>query len=219
MHAFTNKQIAVLVSVLSVSLLSGCTNWRQRYEYLNVEHENLKGQHAKTSAEKAKLADQVAQDQVTIEELQKQLEGGKPVGQATGFEGDVTWNKDQGTITVTLPDSILFAPGAVTLKSATSRQLDQIASVIKEKYSGRLIDVVGHTDTDPIRKSKWDDNLQLSTERANAVTRYLIKHGLSESHVRSVGRGASAPKDPSANNSAAAAKAKNRRVEIVVHMK
>ena len=217
MHAFTNKQIAVWVSVLSVTLLSGCTNYRSRYEYLNVEHENLKGQKAKLEAEKTKLTDQVAQDQVTIEELTKQLEGGgKSVSQATGFEGDVTWNKDQGTITVTLPDSILFAPGAVTLKSATSRQLDQIASVIKEKYSGRLIDVVGHTDSDPIRKSKWDDNLQLSTERANAVTRYLIKHGVSEKHVRSVGRGAS---DPKAENSSASGKAKNRRVEIVVHMK
>jgi flagellar motor protein MotB len=217
MYAYKNKQIVVWVSVLTVSLLSGCTNYRQRYEYLNVEHENQKGRLSRTEAEKAELAQKVAQDQQTIEDLMRQLGEGKPVGVATGFEGmDVKWSGSEGTITVTLQDSILFSPGVVTLKSATIQQLDKVASVIKEKYAGRLIDVIGHTDSDPIRKSKWEDNLQLSTERANAVTRYLNKHGLSESNVRSIGRGAS---DPKVDNSTAAGKAKNRRVEIVVHMK
>ena len=216
MHAFTNKQIAVLVGVLSLSLLSGCTNWRQRYEYLNVEHENLKGQHAKTSAEKAKLAEQVAQDQLTIEELTKRIEGGQTAGQATGLPGEVVFDRAAGTITSTLQDSILFASGAVTLKSATSQQLDQVASVIKDRYAGRLIDVIGNTDNEPIRKSKWEDNLQLSTERANTVVRYLIKHGVPEPDIRAIGRGASRPV---AENTTAAGRARNRRVEIVVHMK
>jgi len=172
MYAYKNKQIVVWVSVLTVSLLSGCTNYRQRYEYLNVEHENQKGRLSRTEAEKAELAQKVAQDQQTIEDLMRQLGEGKPVGVATGFEGmDVKWSGSEGTITVTLQDSILFSPGVVTLKSATIQQLDKVASVIKEKYAGRLIDVIGHTDSDPIRKSKWEDNLQLSTERANAVTR------------------------------------------------
>jgi chemotaxis protein MotB len=217
MHVCKNKRIAVLVGALSVSLLSGCTNWQLRYKNLNDEHESLKGQKAKIETEKGQLAEKVAQDQQTIEDLMKQLGEGKSVGVATGFEGmDVKWSGSEGTITVTVQDSILFSAGAVTLKSATIQQLDRVASVIKEKYSGKLIDVIGHTDSDPIRKSKWVDNLQLSTERANAVNRYLTKHGLHESQVRSVGRGAS---DPKVDNSSAAGKAKNRRVEIVVHMK
>jgi chemotaxis protein MotB len=216
MHTFTNKHIAVLVSVLTVSFLSGCTNWRQRYEYLNVEHENQTGRLSKAEADKAELAQKVAQDQQTIEDLMKQLDGGRTAAQVTGLPGEVVFDRAAGTITSTLQDSLLFASGAVTLKNATVQQLDQVASVIKEKYSGRLIDVIGHTDADPIKRSKWEDNLQLSTERANAVTRYLVKHGVPENDIRSIGRGASRPV---AENTSSAGKAKNRRVEIVVHMK
>lgn len=217
MHALTHKRLAVLAGMVSVSLLSGCTNYRQRYEYLNVEHENLKGQQQKTAAEKDRLAEQVARDQQTIEELTRQLEG-KSMGQVTGTDlpGDVVFDKDAGTITSTLQESLLFASGSVTLKSATIQQLDQAAKAINEKYPGRLIDVIGHTDSDPIKKSKWDDNLQLSTERANAVVRYLIKHGVAEGNIRSIGRGAT---DPVAENTSSSGKAKNRRVQIVVHMK
>ena len=67
-----------------------------------------------------------------------------------------------GTITVTLQNTILFASGKASLKSATSAELDHILSVLKDKYAGKEIDVVGHTDTDPIRKSAWKDNWELS---------------------------------------------------------
>lgn len=217
MHAFTNKQSAVLVGLLSVGLLSGCTNWRQRYEYLNVENENLKGRHQKLETEKGQLAERVTQDQQTIEELTKQLEAlQKNPDSVFGKGYDVSVDPQAGTITVTLQDSLLFSSGAVTLKNATSQQLDHILSVLKDKYAGKLIDVVGHTDSDPIRKSKWEDNLQLSTERANAVHRYLMKHGIPDAEIRSIGRGASRPV---AENTTSAGKARNRRVEIVVHVK
>jgi len=210
MHAFTNKQVAVWVSVLSLTILSGCTNWRERYEYQNAEHQTLKGKLSQSEAEKAQL-------QETIAELNNRIAGGQTAAQATGFEGmDVKFSGREGTITVTLPDSILFASGAVTLKTRTSQQLDKIASVIKEKYAGKQIDVVGHTDNEPIKRSPWHDNLQLSTERANTVTRYLTKQGIPEAEVRSVGCGESRPV---AENTTAAGKAKNRRVEIVVYMK
>jgi len=122
MHAFTNKQIAVLVGVLSVSFLSGCTNWRQRYEYLNVENEDQKGKLSKAEAEKTELAQKVAQDQQTIEDLMRQLNGGVSAAQASGLPGEVTFDKNAGTITSSLQDSILFASGAVTLKNATDRK-------------------------------------------------------------------------------------------------
>jgi len=39
-----------------------------------------------------------------------------------------------GTITVTLPNAILFASGKASLKNATSGELDHILSVLREKY-------------------------------------------------------------------------------------
>jgi chemotaxis protein MotB len=203
---------------VSVSLLSGCTNWRQRYEYLNVEHANTQGRLKTTEQEKNELAAKVAQDQATIDELTKQIEQmGKTPAAATGFEGmNVSFSKEAGTITVTLPESILFASGQAALKSASVQQLDKVASVIKEKYAGRMIDVVGNTDNVPITKSHWTDNLELSTERANTVARYLMKQGIPAADVRSVGCGDTRPV---ADNTSAAGRAKNRRVEIVVHVR
>jgi chemotaxis protein MotB len=157
----------------------------------------------------------VAQDQETINELQRQIsELNKPAATATGFEGmDVAFDPAAGTITVTLQNTILFDSGKATLKSATSKELDQIVSVLKQKYASKDVDVVGHTDTDPIVKSSWKDNLELSAQRALSVTRYLIAHGISEKQVRADACGAARPV---ASNSSATGKARNRRVEIVV---
>jgi chemotaxis protein MotB len=115
-----------------------------------------------------------------------------------------------------MTDAILFDSGKATLKSATSKELDKILSVIKQKYASKEIDVVGHTDTDPIVKSSWKDNWELSAQRALSVTRYLIEHGIPEKQVRADACGSARPV---ASNASAEGKAKNRRVEIVVNLR
>jgi len=219
MRAARKKTIALLTCSVIFTLLPGCVNWEKRYEALSVEHENLKGLLERERSEKGMLADQVTKGQQTIEELQRQIEEQKKTpADATGFgEGyDVRFDPNAGTITVTLPNAILFDSGKATLKTATSRELDHIYSVLQDKYAHKPIDVVGHTDTDPIRKSKWKDNWELSAQRALTVARYLIKHGISEDEIRAVGCGESRP---IASNSTPAGKAKNRRVEIVVNIR
>jgi len=215
-----NKQTIVLVtSLVSFALLSGCTNWEKKYKHLEVENENLKGQIEGVQLEKGVLADQVTQNQQIIEELQRQIEQKhKSPAEASGFgEGyDVAFNAAAGTVTVTLPNALLFDSGKETLKSATIAELDHIRSVLRQKYSDKQVDVVGHTDTDPIKKSKWKDNWELSAQRALTVARYLINRGISENKIRAVGCGESRPIEP---NTTAAGKAKNRRVEIVVHIR
>jgi len=215
----TKSKIALLVGLMSVLMLSGCTDWKKNYDALNVEHQNLKGLLERERAEKGQLADQSAKDQQTIADLQKQiLVKKKSAAEATGFgEGyDVSFDAAAGTVTVTVSDSILFDSGKVNLKSTTSKELDHICSVLKGKYAGKEVDVVGHTDTDPIRKSKWADNWELSAERALSVTRYLIQKGIPENKIKASGCG---PARSIASNSNAAGKQKNRRVEIVVHVR
>jgi chemotaxis protein MotB len=200
-------------------MLSGCTDYKKKYDYLSVEHENLKGRFANMQGEKQRLADRISQDQQTIDELRRQIEElNQTPADATGFgEGyDVAFDPAAGTITVTLQNTILFASGKASLKSATSAELDHILSVLKQKYAGKDIDVVGHTDTDPIRKSAWKDNWELSAQRALSVTRYLIERGIPDDQVRASGCG---PARPVAPNTSSSGKAKNRRVEIVVNMR
>ena len=200
-------------------MLSGCTNWEKKYQALNVEHQNLKGLLERERSEKGQLAEQISQEQQTIEELQRQIaERHRSPADVTGFgEGyDVSFDPSAGTITVTLPNAILFDPGKAALKRATNVELDHIRSVLKRQYSDKQIDVVGHTDSDPIKKSKWKDNWELSSQRALSVVRYMVKRGAAVDKVRAVGCGAARP---IASNTTASGKARNRRVEIVVHMR
>jgi chemotaxis protein MotB len=218
MQTANKKLIPLLTCFVLVTLSTGCTNWKKKYEALNVEHQNLKGLLERERAEKGQLADQVSQGQQTIEELQRQIaERQKSPAEVTGFKyGDVSIDPTAGTITVTLPNAILFSPGSANLRKATNVELDHIQSVLKQKYSGKQVDVVGHTDSDPIKKSKWKDNWELSAQRSLTVARYLIRRGIPEETVRAVGRGAS---QPVASNATASGKARNRRVEIVVYMR
>ena len=216
---FINKRnVVVLISLFFLSLLPGCTNWKSEYDKLYVVNQNLEGQLTAEKAKNQEYVDRISRDSQTIAELQKQMEVKKQTpAQATGFEGfDVSLNAAEGTITVTLPNSILFDSGQASLKKESSAELNNIYSVLRQRYAGKKIDVVGHTDSDPIQKSDWDDNWELSAQRALTVTRYLIKRGFPESQIEAVACGESRPVVP---NSSEANKAKNRRVEIVVHMR
>ncbi|MGB8227187.1 MAG: OmpA family protein [Sedimentisphaerales bacterium] len=225
MNALRRKIVLLTVVMVSFGLLSGCENYKKKYTALNVEHQNLKGLYDNckgtldsSTNEKQELATKLAEGEQTIEELKKQVaERNQTPGEASGF-GDyqVDLNAAEGTITVTLPETILFDSGKATLKSAAKGDLGHISSVLNEKYSGRTIDVIGHTDTDPIKKSNWKDNWQLSAERSLSVVRQLNSDGIPDSRLRAIGCGSGRPVAP---NTAASGKARNRRVEIVVHMK
>ncbi len=174
MRITNGKTIALLTCLVVFALLPGCINWEEKYKLLEVENANLKGRLDLAGAEKGQLADRISQDQMLIEELQMQIEErAKTPADATGFgKGvDVTFDPSKGTITVTLKNEILFDSGKATLKKATSTELDHIHSVLRDKYSSKQIDVAGHTDTDPIKKSKWKDNWELSAQRALSVLR------------------------------------------------
>lgn len=219
MQTINKKSIAIIICLVSIIAFSGCTNWKKKYQALNVEHQNTLGLLERERAEKGQLGQQLSQNQQTIEELQKQIaERQKSAAEATGFgkDYDVAFDPSAGTITVTLPNEILFDSGKADLKKTTSAELNHIQSVLQSKYSARQIDVVGHTDTDPIKKSKWNDNWELSAQRALAVTRYLIKRGISDEQIRAVGCGEARPR---ASNATASGKARNRRVEVVVYMR
>jgi chemotaxis protein MotB len=224
MNTLRRKVVILTVLLVSFALISGCTSYKKKYNALNVEHQNLKGLYDNckvtlegSASEKQQLASQLAEGQQTIEDLKKQMESGKSAGEVTEF-GDYQVDLDAaaGTITVTLPNTILFDSGKASLKGSGKGDLDHIVSVLKDKYSGRLIDIVGHTDNDPIRKSSWKDNWQLSTERSLSVLRHLNTNGIPDDRIRAIGCGSGKPIAP---NTTASGKAKNRRVEIVVHMR
>lgn len=219
------KMMLVLVGLIVVSTLTGCTNWQKKYKALDVEYQNLKGLYENcqatlegTAAEKTRMSQELASSRQQLDEMQRQIAEKKAApDKVTGFEGmDVAVDAAAGTITVTISDAILFASGSSTLKNTYIAELDKVYSVIRERYSGRKVDVVGHTDADPIKKSKWKDNWELSAQRALTVVRYLVNKGMSPELIRAAGCGEARPVG---SNSTAAGKSQNRRVEVIVYMK
>jgi chemotaxis protein MotB len=112
-----------------------------------------------------------------------------------------------GQVTVRVPGDVLFSPGKIALKPTARKTLDKIAAVLKREHSGETVRIEGYTDNDPIKKSPWADNLELSLQRAAAVHRYLEQQGVDGKRMYAAGFG---PHKPRGN------KNQSRRVEIVV---
>ena len=60
MQLVSRKFAIPLVFLAAASLLSGCTDYKKKYDYLNVEHQNLKGRFENLQSERQQLADRVA---------------------------------------------------------------------------------------------------------------------------------------------------------------
>ncbi len=122
------------------------------------------------------------------------------------------WTPIPGGAMIAIDARVLFAPGRVALRDKARQTLDGIASTLQGEYAGKDVLVVGHTDDRPIKKSGWTDNLQLSSERALAVSRYLQQRGVSPTRLIAGGAGEFRPRS---DNTSDANRATNRRVEIL----
>jgi chemotaxis protein MotB len=120
-----------------------------------------------------------------------------------------------GHVVITLPSAITFQSGKAELTQEGKRGLGAVASRLRGGYGGSSYHIEGHTDSDPIRKSKFASNRDLSLSRAMAVLDHLVGEcQILDDDCVVAGYGQYVPLAP---NSSEANKAKNRRVEIVVH--
>ncbi len=110
-------------------------------------------------------------------------------------------------LVVNLSD-VLFDSGKYTLKPGTQVSLARIAGII-QSYPGLKVQVEGYTDS----VGSDELNQKLSENRASTTRDFLVKQGVSMDNISSMGYGKA---DPVADNSTAAGKAQNRRVNLVV---
>lgn len=209
--------------VVSLSLISfGCQGNGLKTENANLRQENQQlktrlaesenAQRSAPTAEQLKaMQNEIAQREQRIRELENQLRAGATDGKADpGIAGiETSYDRKKGELTVNLPADILFASGSAELKSSSRATLEKVVTALRKDYAGKKIRVEGHTDRDPIVRTKqqWLDNLDLSLNRAAAVSRYLMDKGVDKKNVATVGYGDATPKST---------KAASRRVEIVV---
>lgn len=116
-------------------------------------------------------------------------------------------------IAISITAQLLFKSGSAEIENGSKQTIQDIGKILLA-VPGRQIRVEGHTDDDPISTSKYPDNLELSTARANNVWRLLINAvGIDPNIISSVGYGEYRPKVP---NTSEENKAVNRRVDIVI---
>ncbi len=103
---------------------------------------------------------------------------------------------------------IKFETGKSTIKQVSAPILNAVVKVMNENPSYKLI-VAGHTDN----VGGESMNMTLSKNRADAVANYLIGKGVSPARISTEGYGFSKPVD---DNTTAAGRTRNRRVELSV---
>ncbi len=116
---------------------------------------------------------------------------------------------------IQLPETILFDSGLAKLKTKGEVALEKIAKHLMSHPSAS-VRVDGHTDNDPIVKSKhlWKSNHHLSAGRALSVLHYLVNKGhVEENRIHIAGYG---PNRPISSNKNKAGKMQNRRVEFLI---
>ena len=121
-------------------------------------------------------------------------------------------------VKVTFDSGILFATGSSTLSATAKNSLGKFAEVLKQNTDCDVA-VQGYTDNAGWKNSTAEQsvqkNLNLSQQRAQAVTNYLNSLGVSNNQIRSTTGFGEA--NPVADNSTAAGKAQNRRVEVYMY--
>ena len=94
------------------------------------------------------------------------------------------------------------------LKAEGKAKLDDLVGKVKG-INLEVIIAVGHTDS--VGSDAY--NQKLSVKRSDAVKAYLVSKGIEKNRVYTEGKG---EKQPVADNTSAAGRSKNRRVEIEV---
>lgn len=164
-------------------------------------------QQVKASSEHQARVNQLDQDyekklEQMIDELSQQLNSG-------ASDSGVSVVRTSLGAVIRLEEKIVFKPGSYRLSRSGESVLSNIIEILKG-YPDKIIRIDGHTDSDPIRKSKHSSNWDLSAKRATKVIEFLSK--TSEINPEKLYLAAFSqyrPLDP--NNKSA-----NRRVEIAI---
>jgi chemotaxis protein MotB len=211
----SNRLAFLATLILSGAAAIGCASGdlQRRVDELTLENEELQRQKGQTESDLMS-----AQAKIDALEREKQKQAAERPGVAvTPFEAkpdtaglDVR-RRGQETV-INLPTDIFFSSGSASLSGSGERAMAKVVDYLRKHHAEGKIRVEGHSDADPIRrtKDKWHCNWSLSFERAHAVLHHLVeKGGVDPRRVVCESHAEHSPAE-------AGDKSKNRRVEIVV---
>lgn len=182
---------------------------------LREERTQLKGDMRDMSYQKESLENAVAEANAKLLETPKQDTSANAKQFPELDSAGVGYGLRNGEMVLTMSSDITFASGKAELSKNGRSALMSVAKALTREYPGAEYWVEGHTDADPISKSKYGSNRELSVARAMAVLHFLVEEaGLPDQQCVVAGWG---QYRPVMGGKSKDDKAKNRRVEIVVH--
>ena len=169
--------------------------------------------------------ERLRQQQARLQQLQSLLDAQKQKSEEirqkmsdalSGFNAsELTVTQKDGKVYVSMQESLLFPSGSAVVNQKGTDALAKLASVLNLNPDIQ-IQVEGHTDSVPIR-SKFQDNWELSTARANSIVRILVNQY--RVNPQSVIASGHSQYDPVATNSTPEGRAQNRRTDIILSPK
>ncbi len=152
------------------------------------------------------LMNQQVQMRSTLEEVESENVELKTL-LSDALSSIATTRTEAAKVVLTLP-GIMFDTDKATLKPEAQLGLAKLSGILMVFHNTTMV-IEGYTDA----TGSSDYNLKLSRQRAESVESFLIKEGIAEGRLKSVGYGS---ENPVADNSTAEGRAANRRVELVI---
>jgi outer membrane protein OmpA-like peptidoglycan-associated protein len=164
---------------------------------------------AQAEAQAAQAQAQAAQAQAQAAQASKSAESAEQVREQLRQQlNSVLATSETARGLIVNMSDVLFDTGKYTLKPDTKIALAKVAGILLA-YPGLKVQVEGYTDS--VGSDEY--NVKLSEDRANAVRDFLVTQGVPPANITAQGFGKA---DPVADNSTAAGRAQNRRVNMVV---
>lgn len=183
-----------------VETLDQMEQYLQQFERENESLRRENSRFQKTAEDAAWVRDQRTKLAKLLADL-KQQGGGVAIPGVTAIRGK------GGSVGLRIEDSVLFGSGRAEVSTEGKVVLARLLPILTK--DDRLVRVEGHTDADPIVRSKWKSNLHLSAARALAVAGVLHAKGMSWAKLHVAGFGPTRPASEVATD-----KERNRRVEL-----
>jgi outer membrane protein OmpA-like peptidoglycan-associated protein len=208
-----------------VSTLRKIDEQKQQQQMLAMQQAQQAAQEAQLiakqqAAERAQADAQAAQAQAQAAQAKAQAAAAQQSAQQATQQADQVREKLRAQLNNVLQtqetarglivnmSDVLFAFNQYALKPDTREKLAKVSGILLS-YPGLKVQVEGYTDN--VGSDQY--NQKLSQQRADAVHDYLVSQGVPGPDITSTGYGTS---NPVADNSTAAGRSQNRRVQLVV---
>lgn len=210
------------VSLVDGDMLSGgVTQIPDINSILSEAGKNIEGETGDQSVSSRSDAERLSDDELKEEyesrgEAQSEEMYEEIVQSAESYRIDTVIEIDYTSqyVELELNGSVLFESGSSRIKDDSKMFLQKIASILT-KYRYCIIEIEGHTDNVPISTSSFENNRELSAERARSVYEYIMEQeNFIDSNMKITGYGDS---KPIASNATEEGRSKNRRVSIKIY--